>query len=159
MRTVGGDATHGGVMRTGAALARWSLAALALAALAGCDNSPWETGASGKNTLFTAMQESSPRHMDPTASYWANDTTFTYQWNRDGVPISGATAVTYEAANADAGHKLSVTVTGDRYHFNDVTVTSAATKTIGGGVLVAPVPQIVGTPTRGATLTAVPGTW
>ena len=88
-----------------------------------------------------------------------SDTTFTYQWNRDGVPISGATAVTYEAANADAGHKLSVTVTGDRYHFNDVTVTSASTKTIGGGVLVAPVPQIVGTPTRGATLTAVPGTW
>ena len=25
------------------------------------------------------MQESSPRHLDPTASYWANDTTFTYQ--------------------------------------------------------------------------------
>ena len=25
------------------------------------------------------MQENSPRHLDSTASYWANDTTFTYQ--------------------------------------------------------------------------------
>ena len=57
----------------------WLAASALLGSLAGCDNSPWETGASGKNTLFTAMQESSPRHMDPTASYWANDTTFTYQ--------------------------------------------------------------------------------
>jgi hypothetical protein len=28
-----------------------------------------------------------------------------------------------------------------------------------GGILTAPVPQIVGTPTRGTTLTAVAGTW
>lgn len=59
--------------------AAWLVASGLLVSLAGCDNSPWESGAASQNTLFTAMQESSPRHMDPTASYWSNDTTFTYQ--------------------------------------------------------------------------------
>ncbi len=38
--------------------------------------------------------------------------TVTYQWNRDGAAISGATAVSYTVAAEDAGRKLSVTVTG-----------------------------------------------
>ena len=59
--------------------AAWLVMGALLVSLAGCDNSPWESGAASQNTLFTAMQESSPRHMDPTASYWSNDTTFTYQ--------------------------------------------------------------------------------
>ncbi len=68
----------GGVFR------RWSrvgggVAGVLLALLAGCDNSPWESGAASQNTLFSAMQEGSPRHMDSVASYWSNDTTFTYQ--------------------------------------------------------------------------------
>ena len=57
----------------------WLAAGALLGSLAGCDNSPWEAGAGSTNTLFTAMTEGSPRHMDPTASYWSNDTTFTYQ--------------------------------------------------------------------------------
>ena len=38
--------------------------------------------------------------------------TVTYQWNRDGAAISGATAVSYTVAAEDTGCKLSVTVTG-----------------------------------------------
>ncbi|HEU4429908.1 MAG TPA: ABC transporter substrate-binding protein, partial [Myxococcota bacterium] len=52
--------------------------AAALAALA-CDNNPWPRGASAENTLFSAMQETTPRHVDPTASYWSPDTLVTYQ--------------------------------------------------------------------------------
>ncbi len=56
------------------------MAAAALALLlAGCNNNPWPKDASESNTLFTAMQESSPRHLDPTASYWSNDTPVTFQ--------------------------------------------------------------------------------
>ena len=50
----------------------WLVAGALLGSLAGCDNSPWETGAGGQNTLYTAMIEGSPRHMDPTASYWSS---------------------------------------------------------------------------------------
>ncbi|MDE2613535.1 MAG: ABC transporter substrate-binding protein [Burkholderiales bacterium] len=49
------------------------------ALLAACNNNPWPDGAPATDTLFTAMVEGSPRHLDPTASYWSNDTPFTYQ--------------------------------------------------------------------------------
>jgi hypothetical protein len=52
---------------------------IALGALSGCGNSPWEAGAAEENTLYTAMQENTPRHLDSTASYWSNDTAVTYQ--------------------------------------------------------------------------------
>jgi ABC-type transport system substrate-binding protein len=59
--------------------AGWLVAGALLASLAGCDNSPWKGGAESQNALFSAMVETSPRHMDPTASYWWNDSPFTYQ--------------------------------------------------------------------------------
>jgi len=55
------------------------LIVLGLATLAGCNNNPWPAGAADQNTLYTGVMESSPRHLDPTASYWSNDTPFTYQ--------------------------------------------------------------------------------
>ena len=48
-------------------------------ALAGCDNSPREAGATKSNLIYSAMTENTPRHLDPTASYWSNDTLVTYQ--------------------------------------------------------------------------------
>lgn len=51
----------------------------AVLALAGCNNNPLPEGAAASNTLFTAVVENSPRHLDPVASYWSNDTPYTYQ--------------------------------------------------------------------------------
>ena len=50
-----------------------------LPVLAGCNNNPWPDQAAASNTLYTAVIENSPRHLDPTASYWSNDTPYTYQ--------------------------------------------------------------------------------
>ncbi|WP_331652057.1 ABC transporter substrate-binding protein [Piscinibacter sp.] len=47
--------------------------------LAGCNNSPWPLKAEASNTIYSAMIENTPRHLDPTASYWSNDTLVTYQ--------------------------------------------------------------------------------
>lgn len=61
---------------------RWFAAvvlAIGLGALAGCNNNPWPESAGASNTLFSGVVENSPRHLDPTASYWSNDTPFTYQ--------------------------------------------------------------------------------
>ncbi len=60
---------------------RRAAAAIALSAalLAGCGNSPWPDGAERQNVIRSAMIENTPRHLDPTASYWSNDTLVTYQ--------------------------------------------------------------------------------
>jgi ABC-type transport system substrate-binding protein len=56
-----------------------ALGAAATLALAACNNSPWEQGAERQNLIHSAMLENTPRHLDPTASYWNNDTAVTYQ--------------------------------------------------------------------------------
>lgn len=53
----------------------WGCSAL----LTACNNSPWPAGAEKENTSYSAVIDSSPRHLDPTASYWSNDTPYTYQ--------------------------------------------------------------------------------
>ena len=62
-------------------MARWPLAAALLlsALIAGCNNNPQPDKGAASNTLYTAVIESSPRHLDPNASYWSNDTPYTYQ--------------------------------------------------------------------------------
>ncbi|WP_298514445.1 M4 family metallopeptidase [uncultured Nocardioides sp.] len=46
------------------------------------------------------------------ATGWATGTTYAYQWLRDGKVIKGATAASYQIKKKDAGHKLTVVVTG-----------------------------------------------
>jgi ABC-type transport system substrate-binding protein len=58
---------------------RWTALAVLVALLAACDNSPWPKGAASENTIYSSMIENTPRHLDPTASYWSNDTLVTYQ--------------------------------------------------------------------------------
>jgi ABC-type transport system substrate-binding protein len=55
------------------------LVTLLAALLTGCNNNPWPDGEAATNTLYSAVNQNSPRHLDPTASYWSNDTPFTYQ--------------------------------------------------------------------------------
>jgi ABC-type transport system substrate-binding protein len=77
-----GDVNATRWMRACSGAARWVAAAIAIglaAVLGGCDNSPQPHDGPASNTLFTAVIESSPRHLDPTASYWSNDTPYTYQ--------------------------------------------------------------------------------
>ena len=50
-----------------------------LSLLAGCNNNPLPAELAATNTAVSAVIESSPRHLDPVASYWSNDTPFTYQ--------------------------------------------------------------------------------
>jgi ABC-type transport system substrate-binding protein len=46
---------------------------------AGCNNSPYEAGATRSNTLFYSFDERSPRYLDPTASYANPESAYTFQ--------------------------------------------------------------------------------
>jgi serine protease len=86
------------------------------------------------------------------------DVSFTYQWLRNGNPISDANQRTYQINSSEVGSVFLVTVTGSKPGLNPVAATS-------GYVGPVPVPTVAGTPVIsgstvvGATLTADPGTW
>lgn len=57
---------------------------------------------------------------------WSPRATLTYQWKRNGVAIPGATTSRYVLTAADAGKKITVTVTGTRVGYAVTAKTSAA---------------------------------
>ncbi|GAB5404685.1 MAG: hypothetical protein Aurels2KO_29160 [Aureliella sp.] len=81
--------------------------------------------------------------------------TITYQWQRDGVDIAGATGSTYTLGDADVGAAIRVVASYTDSNGTDETVTSAATSAI-TNVNDTPsgVPTISGTATENQTLTA-----
>ena len=90
---------------------------------------------------------------------WDSGVSLSYQWLRDGIPISGATALSYEPTSLDYSHQLSVSVTGSAAGYTSSTQTSSVV-TIGlGSLSSAPVPSITGNAVVGATLSASPGAW
>jgi hypothetical protein len=85
---------------------------------------------------------------------------FSYQWLRNGEPIDGAIAATYELLTTDVDDIFSVIVTADVAGYSPESMTSDGTASIAPASFVtAPLPTISGTPTVGQTLTAVRGTW
>ena len=88
-----------------------------------------------------------------TPSGWPTDTTFNYQWLRNGAAISGATSGTYTAAVADDGHQISVQITGSAQSFPDTVIASAAV-TISDGSISLAIPTISGSAQVGQILTA-----
>jgi hypothetical protein len=85
--------------------------------------------------------------------------TFTYQWLKNGKPISGATNASYTIPAALAGEKLSVTVTAHKTGYNNTAKTSAATTVAKGTLTVEVKPKLSGTPEVGKKLAVTKGTW
>ncbi|MDO9398989.1 MAG: hypothetical protein Q7T71_20780, partial [Herbiconiux sp.] len=95
-----------------------------------------------------------------TAGTWGpGAVTVTFQWNRDGVAIPGATGATYALTAADAGSSITVTTRGSKPGYEPATRSSAATPTIGAAVLEGPQPTITGPAVVGTTLTGKSGVW
>jgi immune inhibitor A len=63
-------------------------------------------------------------------TWFQGGVTTTKKWLRDGNPIAGATGTTYKVQPADAGHRISVAVTGAKAEYTSTTVTSARTAAV-----------------------------
>jgi hypothetical protein len=94
------------------------------------------------------------------AGSWTPTATLSYRWNRNGTPISGATASSYTVVGADAGAALSVTVSASKPSYVTTPKTSLATATVATSDFTeSPTPTISGVGDVGSVLTAAPGTW
>lgn len=82
---------------------------------------------------------------------------YTYQWNRNGSPIAGATGKTYKLVTDDAGAVVTLTVTGAKSGYTSTTRTSSG-KTI-KLLLATSVPTVSGIGRVGQTLTLDAGLW
>jgi hypothetical protein len=110
-----------------------------------------------------------------TPAWTPEATTLAYSWARDGVPVRGATDVTYTVARGDAGTRITVTATGSRSGYVDAVRTSEPTAVVVDAAEVPPAtpapapgdepfaasppPVASGTPAVGSTLLAVLPAW
>lgn len=89
-----------------------------------------------------------------------NGVTLAYRWLRDGSYISQAIASTYVLSAADAGHTISIRVTGSKTGLSNKVETSAPTAAIAPGSLKNTVaPTVTGIAKVASTLTAGEGAW
>lgn len=109
---------------------------------------PTISGAPAVGTTVTAVP----------GAWGPSPVTFTYQWLRGGASISGATSASYTPVAADAGTRLSVTVTGTKSGYTSKAANSTSTA-VANGTLTGATPTITGTTKVGSTLTSKAGTW
>ncbi|MDY0910058.1 hypothetical protein [Microbacterium sp. CFBP9034] len=61
---------------------------------------------------------------------WSPTPSYSYQWKRDGIAVSGATGSTYALKSWDVGSKMTVTVTYKRSGYYTRVLTTAATAAV-----------------------------
>jgi hypothetical protein len=64
--------------------------------------------------VITSSTQQSSTTWSANAGTWDTGVSFTYQWLRDGVAVTGATGSRYVSLPSDSGHWLTVIVTGSK---------------------------------------------
>ncbi len=105
-----------------------------------------------------------PRYYDwltvPDPGWQPRPATLTYQWFRDGTPMTGVVAATYQLHGRDIGHRITVQVTGTRDGYTSTQRVSATRGPVKEGLLdPSPRPTIRGTVAVDRYLTVAAGSW
>ena len=114
------------------------------------------TGARKGSVVITGRRAVGLPLTASTGTWVPTPLSFSYQWYRNGVAISGATAKSYTPVAADRGKHLRVKVVASFVGYKKLTRESKRTMAIRTGVLVTVKPTIS---RSGDTLTATAGTW
>lgn len=93
------------------------------------------------------------------SNWYPKPTSWSYQWQRDGIDIADATDSLYTLIGDDAGHHVTLRLTGTVDGFPDASRVSNDPGIVTGPFATVTVPQISGTAQLGKTLTAVVPAW
>ena len=98
------------------------------------------------------------QHADPSWNH--SGVTNSYQWQRAGSNINGATSPTYVTTLSDVDKAITLKVTGKLAGYVDgVSTSSPITIVLGSAPTPSVLPTISGVAAARETLTATPGTW
>lgn len=90
---------------------------------------------------------------------WDSNVSRTFQWQRDGFPISGAIETTYKLKTDDNGHTITLLLTGIAPGLPAISRTSNSIGVGLGNMSLSPIPRVQGTGEMGSTLSVQTGTW
>jgi hypothetical protein len=90
---------------------------------------------------------------------WTTGTTLSYQWNKDGKAIEGATGTTLALTPALVKSRITVTVSGAKSDYESTSKVSAQTAAVAAAPLQTSTPTLSGSAVSGEKLTANLGTW
>ena len=99
--------------------------------VAGNTSQPVSVAVQGRLTTGKTKVAGTPKvgaKLKATSKGWTSGTKLTYQWQRGGKNIKGATKATYKVTKTDVGKKLRVVVTGKKVGYTTATASSTATK-------------------------------
>ena len=94
-----------------------------------------------------------------TTKDWIDGTELSYQWYRDGAPIDGATADTYDLTGEDGETKISVGITGTLEAYEPMEKMSNGLNIALGTLKYSDKPSISGSFVTGGTLEVNVGSW
>lgn len=94
-----------------------------------------------------------------TSGSWSGNPTYTYQWYKNGVAISGATSTTYITSTGDTGSSISVRVTATNVSGSAIASSSDVSILSATAPMNTALPVISGTATVDLIISVSTGTW
>jgi hypothetical protein len=120
---------------------------------------PLQTLALSPNPTVNGNAELVGNELSANNGTWDSGVSFSYQWLRGGVVISGATGSTYTLTSLDVAKAISVKVRGSKSGFNPIVRTSGTVSVPTQTMTLSPEVEVMALSGDAFVLMALPGIW